>query len=154
MNDYNVEFPGAKADAYYALARQLLAERVPIHGLGAQGHLGLRYGLPTTLEMFNNLKRFQDLGLLISFTEADIRILMPVDLFNIQAQAQGFSALLQTCLLLRRCVMFTVWGFTDRYSWVPGVFPEEGAATPFDENIAPKPAYREMQAVLALARHR
>jgi endo-1,4-beta-xylanase len=149
MNDYNVEFPGAKADAYYALVRDLLKQKVPIDALGAQGHLGLRYGLPTTLDMFTNLKRFQDLGLDIVFTEADIRILMPVDIFNIQAQAQGYSALLQTCLLLKRCVMFTVWGFTDKYSWVPGVFPEEGAATLYDENFAPKPAYREVQAVLA-----
>ena len=153
LNDYNVEFPGVKADAYYALAQQLKAQRVPVHGLGAQGHLGLQYGLPSTLDMHNNLKRFEDLGLEISFTEVDVRMIMPSDVYKIQAQAQGYSALLTTCLLLKRCVMFTVWGYTDKYSWIPGFFtnPPEGAANLLDENFAPKPAYRELQAVLAAA---
>jgi endo-1,4-beta-xylanase len=56
------------------------------------------------------------------------------------------------CVAVRRCVSFTLWGFTDKYSWVPGFFEGEGAANLLDENFAAKPAYREMQAVLALAR--
>ena len=35
----------------------------------------------------------------------------------------------------------TVWGFTDKYSWVPGFFTGEGAACLFDENFNKKPAY-------------
>jgi endo-1,4-beta-xylanase len=153
LNDYNVEFPGVKADAYYALARQLRRDRVPVHGLGAQGHLGIQYGLPTAVDMHTNLKRFEDLGLEISFTEVDVRMVLPNDIYRTQAQAQGYGALLETCLLLRRCVMFTVWGFTDRYSWVPGFFtdPPEGEATLLEEDFTPKPAYREVQALLAVA---
>ena len=70
---------------------------------------------------------------------------------KLQAQAQGYSALLQGCLLVRRCTSFTVWGFTDKYSWVPGFFEGEGAANILDENFAPKPAYQALQATLALA---
>ena len=59
--------------------------------------------------------------------------------------------LLQACLLAKRCVSYTLWGFTDRYSWVPGVFDGEGSATPLDENLTPKPAYAALRDTLALA---
>jgi endo-1,4-beta-xylanase len=73
------------------------------------------------------------------------------DPIKVQAQAQGFTSLLQACLLADRCVSYTLWGFTDRYSWVPGVFDGEGSATPFDENLAPKPAYAALRDTLTLA---
>ena len=43
-----------------------------------------------------------------------------------------------------RCLSFTVWGFTDRHSWVPGWFddPPQGLATIYDENYQPKRAYQ------------
>lgn len=35
-----------------------------------------------------------------------------------------------------------MWGFTDKYSWIPNWSDgEQGAATPYDQNIEPKPAY-------------
>jgi endo-1,4-beta-xylanase len=151
LNDYNIEFPGPKADAYYALVQQLLADHVPVDGLGAQGHLDIQFGLPSANDIFTNLKRFSDLGLEISLTEVDIRMNLPTDNIKLQAQAQGFSALMQGCLLLRDCVAFVVWGFTDKYNWVPGVFSGQGAATPLDESFNAKPAYRALQAALALA---
>ncbi|MCT2581524.1 endo-1,4-beta-xylanase [Actinophytocola gossypii] len=151
LNDYNVEGLSAKSDAYYRLARELLADRVPVHGFGAQGHYGVQYGFHSAAEIAKNFGRFEALGLRTAVTEADVRMVMPTDNVKLQAQAQGFSALLQGCLLSRRCESFTFWGFTDRYSWVPGWFEGEGAATLLDESFQPKPAYREMQAVLALA---
>ena len=101
---------------------------------------------------FKYLARFEKLGLETAITEVDVRMIMPVDNVKLQAQAQGYSVLLQGCLLARRCNSFTVWGFTDKYSWVPGWFDGEGAANLLDENFAPKPAYQELQAILALTR--
>ena len=43
----------------------------------------------------------------------------------------------------------TVRGFTDKYSWVPTVFPGEGAACLYDENLVPKAAYGAVLAALA-----
>jgi endo-1,4-beta-xylanase len=34
-----------------------------------------------------------------------------------------------------------MWEYTDKYSWVPGFFKDQGAATPWDENLQPKPAF-------------
>jgi endo-1,4-beta-xylanase len=151
LNDYNVEGLSAKSDAYYALVKDLLRQRVPVHGFGIQGHLGVQYGFYPAENVAANMQRFEDLGLEISVTEADVRMIMPPDNAKLQAHAHGYNTLLQGCLLIDRCVMFTVWGFTDKYSWVPGFFTEEGAATLLDEEFNPKPSYDAVHATLTLA---
>jgi endo-1,4-beta-xylanase len=151
LNDYNVEGINAKSDAYHALAQQLLDEGVPVHGMGIQGHLGVQFGFFPASNVAQNLRRFEDLGLETSVTEADVRMVLPADTVKLQAQAQGYNTLMQGCLLVRRCTSFTVWGYTDKYSWVPGFFTGQGAANILDENFAAKPAYQALQATLALA---
>ncbi|GAA4943771.1 endo-1,4-beta-xylanase [Actinoplanes utahensis] len=150
LNDYNNEGINAKSDAYYALTKQLRAQGVPVHGYGIQGHLALQYGIPDTV--LPNVRRFDALGVQTAFTEVDVRMQLPADQIKVQAQAQGFTSLLQACLLARHCVSYTVWGFTDRYSWVPDVFEGEGSATPFDEQLQPKPAYHALRNTFLLAR--
>jgi endo-1,4-beta-xylanase len=154
LNDYNVEAGNPKSDAYFRLAQDLLKQGVPVDGFGAQGHLGVQFGFNTAAQVAANLKRFENLGLETSLTEVDVRMVMPSDTVKLQAQAQGYSVLMQGCLLARRCTSFTVWGYTDKYSWVPGFFTGEGAANLLDENFAGKPGYQELQAVLALAGRR
>lgn len=151
LNDYNVEAGNAKSDAYLRLVQDLLRQHVPVDGFGAQGHLGVQFGFNTAAEVAANLRRFEDLGLQTSITEADVRMIMPPDPVKLAAQAQGYSVLLNGCLLARRCTSFTVWGFTDKYSWVPGFFDGQGAACLLDERLAAKPAYPALQADLALA---
>ncbi|MFI0229423.1 endo-1,4-beta-xylanase [Streptomyces sp. NPDC017086] len=145
-NDYNTEWTGPKSDAVYDLVRRLRAEGVPVDGVGFQGHLGIQYGLPTG--MAANFARFDRLGLATAVTEADVRMEMPADAEKLATQAEGYRLLLDACLRTRHCVSFTVWGFTDKYSWVPSTFPGEGAANLYDEDYRPKPAYRALQAEL------
>jgi endo-1,4-beta-xylanase len=151
LNDYNVEGINPKSDAYFRLAQDLLRQRVPVDGFGAQGHFGVQFGFPTAADVASNLRRFERLGLETSITEVDVRMIMPPDPVKLQAQAQGYSVLLQGCLLSLRCTSFTVWGYTDKYSWVPGFFTGEGAANLLDEQFAAKPAYHELRAILSLA---
>jgi endo-1,4-beta-xylanase len=148
-NDYNIEGINAKSDAVYAKVKQLRGEGVPIHGVGVQGHFGVQFGFPG--DVVENLSRFAALGLQTAVTEADVRMVLPPDNAKVQAQAQGFNVLLQGCLLAPRCISFTLWGFTDKYNWVPGVFSGEGSATPLDENFTPKPAWQAMKNTLRLA---
>jgi endo-1,4-beta-xylanase len=151
INDYNIEGVNAKSDAYYALVRDLMAKRVPIDAIGIQGHLSLGergqvYGFPSQVP--ENVRRFARLGLAVNFTEADVRMELPVTDEKLARQADFFRQLLDACLSVRSCHTFTVWGFTDAHSWVPGFFTGQGAATPFTETYQPKPAYFALRRAL------
>ncbi|WP_369233873.1 endo-1,4-beta-xylanase [Streptomyces sp. R21] len=150
LNDYNVEGVNAKSTAYYELAKKLRAEKVPVQGFGIQGHLGIQYGFPG--DVSENLARFADLGMQTAFTEVDVRMILPADAEKLAKQATYFRGLLDACLGTRSCKSFTVWGFTDKYSWVPGVFTGQGAATPLDEAYAKKPAYTALAEALSEGR--
>lgn len=150
-NDYNIEGINAKSDAVYDLVKELRADGVPIHGVGVQGHLSTDYDLPT--DMPGNLHRFGKLGLRTAVTEADVRITLPSSAAERLAQSAGYSYMLQSRLLERRCVSFTVWGFTDKYSWVPNTFPGEGDANIYTEDYEAKAAYEALRRDLKLARN-
>ena len=55
---------------------------------------------------------------------------------------------LEACLAVEACNSDTVWGVGDANSWVPGVFPGEGAAVLWDEKLNKKPQYHELREVL------
>jgi endo-1,4-beta-xylanase len=146
-NDYNLESIGPKSDAALALVKELKAQHVPIDGVGFQGHLGIQYPYPDTFG--DNLARFAAAGVDVAITEADVRMVLPVTPEKLATQATYFGDMMASCVAVRRCVSFTLWGFTDKYSWVPGFFSGEGAATPFDEQFQPKPAYFALRDALA-----
>jgi endo-1,4-beta-xylanase len=149
-NDYNLESIGPKSDAALALVNQLKAQHVPIDGVGFQGHLGIQYPYPDTFG--DNLARFAAAGVDVAITEADVRMVLPVTPEKLATQATYFGDMMRSCVAVRRCVSFTLWGFTDKYSWVPGFFAGEGAATPLDEQFQPKPAYFALRDALARRR--
>ncbi|MBD0839154.1 endo-1,4-beta-xylanase [Streptomyces sp. TRM68416] len=138
INDYNVEGINAKSTALYNLVRSLKERGVPIDGVGLQAHLILGQ-VPSTLQQ--NIQRFADLGLDVAITELDIRMRTPSDSARLAQQAAEYRQVVNACAAVSRCHGVTVWGFTDSDSWIPETFPGEGAATPYDENYAPKPAY-------------
>ncbi|MEU6507397.1 MULTISPECIES: endo-1,4-beta-xylanase [unclassified Streptomyces] len=146
LNDYNIEATGPKSDAYYALAKKLKAQGVPLDGIGFQTHLALQYGYPSTLK--DNLGRFSALGLDTALTEVDIRMQLPATDDKLAEQASWYRQLTEACLAVRRCVGITIWDYTDKYSWIPAVFPGEGAALPWDEQLNPKPAYQALREAL------
>ncbi|GAA4892916.1 endo-1,4-beta-xylanase [Streptomyces coeruleoprunus] len=138
LNDYNVEGINAKSDAMYNLVRSLKAQGVPIDGVGLQAHLIVGQ-VPSTLRA--NIQRFADLGVDVAVTELDIRMTLPATDAKLAQQKADYKAVTQACLAVARCAGVTVWGFTDSDSWIPDFFEGQGAATPYDENYRPKPAY-------------
>ncbi|MFE9439756.1 endo-1,4-beta-xylanase [Streptomyces sp. NPDC006602] len=145
INDYNVEGVGAKSTALYNLVKSLKERGVPIDGVGLQAHLILGQ-VPSTLQQ--NIQRFADLGVDVAITELDIRMQLPSDSAKLTQQAADYKAVVGACVAVARCVGVTVWGFTDSDSWIPDTFPGQGAATPYDENYAPKPAYHAIAEAL------
>jgi endo-1,4-beta-xylanase len=158
-NDYNIggeDGSNAKSNAVYAWLKQELAAGVPISCVGDQGHLDTQYGFSGAL-MQQDLQRYASLGLKVAITEADVRTFVnnateqvPTDHLAVFAQPFEFGQMLKACLAVPQCISFTVWGFTDADSWVPGFFTGEGYATIYDVNLQPKPAYYELQQDLRL----
>lgn len=150
LNDYNVEGVNPKSDAYYDLVRELLADGVPVHGFSTQGHLSTRYGFPGDLE--ENLRRFDALGLQTAITELDVRMDLPDSgrptPEQLRQQADYYDRALSACLAVSGCNSFTIWGFTDKYSWVPVFFEGEGSATVMTERFVRKPAFYALLAGL------
>jgi endo-1,4-beta-xylanase len=156
LNDYGVESVNAKSDAYLALIKQLRAQHVPVGGFSAQSHLSIRYGFPSDLE--TNLKRFSALGLDTAITELDVRMDLPADgvptAAQLAQQADYYTRTLTACLNVDGCDSFTIWGFTDKYSWVPVFFPGQGAATVMWDDFSRKPAYFALKTALDEASRR
>jgi endo-1,4-beta-xylanase len=158
-NDYNIageDGSNAKSNAVYAWLKQELAAGVPITCVGDQGHLDTQYGF-SGAQMQQDLQRYASLGLKVAITEADVRTFVnnateqvPTDHLAVFAQPFEFGQMLKACLAVPQCISFTVWGFTDADSWVPGFFIGEGYATIYDVNLQPKPAYYELQQDLRL----
>ncbi|MFC6087933.1 endo-1,4-beta-xylanase [Saccharothrix lopnurensis] len=153
FNDYGVESVNAKSNAYLALIKELRAQRVPVHGFSAQAHLSTRYGFPGDLQV--NLQRFDDLRLETAITELDVRMDLPESGTPTEAQlaqqADYYQRTLDACLKVDDCNSFTIWGFTDRYSWVPVFFEGEGSATVMTEDFGRKPAYHALRTTLEKA---
>ena len=145
INDYSTDGINAKSTAIYNLVRDFKAQGVPIDCVGFQAHLIVGQ-VPG--DMRANLQRFADLGVDVRITELDIRMQTPADATKLARQAADYQTVVANCLAVTRCQGVTVWGITDRYSWIPDVFPGQGAALIWDDNYQPKPAYQAVATAL------
>ncbi len=146
-NDYNLEYTGSKSNGAYNMLKDLKSRNIPVDGIGFQMHLDIQYPIDYN-DFANNLKRFADLGLEIYITEMDVRVSSNPSSAELQTQASYYKNIIEKCMAQPAVKAIQVWGFTDKYSWVPGTFPGRGAALIFDSNYNPKPAYYAMQAAL------
>ena len=135
----------------------MLDQGVPINGVGNQGHLDTQFGF-SGIQMTEDLQRHGSLGLKVAITEADVRTFVnnatdqvPTDNLATFAQPYEFSQMMLAALAVPEVISFTVWGFVDADSWVPGFFTGEGYATIYDVNAQPKLAFYNLLEDLKLA---
>ncbi|KIM40654.1 glycoside hydrolase family 10 protein [Hebeloma cylindrosporum] len=138
INDYNIEGTCAKSAAMANLVKSLKAQDVPIDGVGIQAHLIVGQ-VPSTMQ--ENIEQFTALGVEVAITELDIRMTLPVTDALLQQQKKDYQTVIAACKAVSGCVGVTVWDYTDKYSWIPSVYPTQGAALPWDANLTKKPAY-------------
>ncbi|MDR9831206.1 endo-1,4-beta-xylanase [Vibrio sp. FNV 38] len=146
-NDYSSEGMTAKSNAIYRHIKMLVEKGVPVHGIGTQLHLTADNSIADS-SIARNIERISDLGLDIHFTEIDVRVRDNDGEQGLKDQAAHYAKLMQLAAFYPEVDMFTTWGITDRYSWVPSWFNGYGRALMFDENYQEKPAYDAVQAVL------
>jgi endo-1,4-beta-xylanase len=140
-NDYSAETINRKSDAIYAMAKDFKARGVPIDGIGLQMHVSLKSVEIDSLKA--NMKRLTDLGLQVQITELDVK-LQDSTPESLAAQAKVYRDIVGACLANPRCTAIQLWGFTDRYSWIPRSSKGYDFALPFDREYQPKPAYQSI----------
>ncbi len=157
-NDYSTEGINGKSDAVYNLVRRLKNRNVPIDGVGMQCHMDYNELLfrPSTLatQIDQNIKRLGALGLEVAITELDMGIVLPLAPEKYQQQAQSYANLLAIALENPTIVKtFMIWGFTDKYTWIPAhtaVFgPPKDDPLLYTRSYTRKPAYHALSYILS-----
>ncbi|GAA1016124.1 endo-1,4-beta-xylanase [Tsukamurella strandjordii] len=162
LNEHSSETVSDKSTALLALATKLRAmtEDVEIDGVrvtkplldgvGFQAHmLGGADQQPRVADMRANFQRFADAGLDVRLTELDVRI--PTDKGaaapeDLRRQGRMYATMTGLCRELSACTGVTVWGFTDKRSWItdyPDTFSGYGSANLLDREYQSRPAWNE-----------
>ena len=132
---------GGKLDALVALAERLKRRGVPIDGIGLQNHTTVD-DPPSRDALADAFERFGELGLDVEITEMDVVIRNGGTL---EQQASAYGAAAQACAAADNCKGLTVWGVTDRWSWLGA----DKRPLPFDEAGRPKPALAALRDALS-----
>ena len=162
INDNGYEIAGSpKESKIESYVRDLVSRGVPLDGLGIQMHFVLDAphlalsdakwtDFLTTLKQSTaeTFRRFNAMGLFMAITELDVAL--PTgsgapSSHDLARQADVYQMALSVCLEAADCPSLNVWGFTDKYSWIPKAKPGYGAADIFDASLAPKPAFYALQ---------
>jgi endo-1,4-beta-xylanase len=154
-NDYNTE-SSAKREKIYQLLKKLKAKKVPIHGVGLQGHWSIYE--PTAQELEKSIKQFASLGLAVQITELDVsvhpkeherRAKKAADTGELTAemvekQAAQYKMLFDVLRKYKGTVTgVTFWNISDKYTWLDN-FPvpnRKDYPLLFDQNYKPKKAF-------------
>ncbi len=129
-NDYNA-ISSYKRDRIVTMLKDMIADGVPIDGMGIQGHWNVDE--PSISEIESGLKLYIDLGLEIHITELDIGI----GGFTEAEQAERYREIFQLFKKYSDSITnVTLWGVADDTSW-------RGDANPllFNRDHEPKPAF-------------
>ncbi|TEA15691.1 Endo-1,4-beta-xylanase 5 [Colletotrichum sidae] len=149
-NDYNIELAGGKQKEVLNIIKSIKAAGARIDGVGLQAHL-IVGSAGSRAALAGVLKSYVDAGVAeVAYTELDIRHKsIPADAAAQQQQATDYVSVVGACLDTSECVGVTIWDYTDKYSWIPSVFPGTGEALPWDKDLKPKPAYTAISSLLA-----
>jgi endo-1,4-beta-xylanase len=140
-NDYGAEGLNRKSEDVYNLVRDLLAQGVPIGGVGLQMHLDAA-GRASTADIARNIGRLAALGLLVNISEMDVRVARVGGdaAAKLEEQRRVYHDVIAACVAEPRCHAVTFWGFTDRYSWIDAFYGPDDPLL-FDEAYRAKPSY-------------
>lgn len=167
LNEHSSETVSDKSTALLDLARRLRAQTVEVQidgrpvrkplidGVGFQAHmLGGADQQPRIEDMRTNMRRFVDAGLDVRLTELDVRI--PTEkgvstAADLNRQGDVYRTMTGLCREFEACTGVTVWGFTDKRSWItdyPATFSGYGNANVLGAAYQVKPAWNGVEQAL------
>lgn len=148
-NDYNECFPEKRAKIM-RLLKDLLADGVPISGMGLQTHVRT-HGAPAFDEMKRSIEDYASLGLTLRISELDVSLYREAtdpevkpDKELLKEQADYYEELFKIYRSYHQHIdAVTFWGVADSDSWLNN-FPTRGRRDYpllFDDNGKPKEAF-------------
>jgi len=149
INDYNTNMP-AKRDRLLRLVQDLLAEGVPIDGVGHQTHVNIEW--PSGEEIAASIRAFAALGLDNQITELDMSVYGGSDRGDygdalpdglLEKQAERYREIFDALLAVKDHISsVTLWGIADDNTWLH-YFPVNRTDYPllFDKQLQAKPAF-------------
>lgn len=117
--------------------RRALARGVPINGVGLQMDTEPVDASPSAAQVRANMQRLEALGLNVVISEMDVQICTS----DAETQKTRFHDIVAVCASEPLCLAVTVWGVSDKYSWLNGATCATPQPLLFDEYYSPKPAY-------------
>lgn len=153
-NDYGIEKPG-KRERTYNLLKKLLAAKIPVHGVGIQGHWSIHEDFNQDLR--KAIRLFSSLGLKVQITELDISVhhhkevsappngaVAAITPEATLKQIEQYKKVFQVMRDYRNVITgLTFWNVSDRSSWLDN-FPVKGRKDYpllFDQHLQRKEAY-------------
>jgi endo-1,4-beta-xylanase len=136
-NDYGGEGSGTKSNRIYDLVSRLIADGVPIDGIGLQMHVSAN-NRPSDGSIAANMRRLASLGLVVHISEMDVKVngVGGATDQKLDAQKAAYKSIVAVCLAEPRCEAVTFWGVSDAHTWISGDTP-----LLFDAQYVAKPAY-------------
>ena len=170
LNEYNIEYNGAKQSEFIKLVNWLIENNAPIDGIGLQCHV--KWDWPSTFQISNAIDKFSAITrkdgvkLMTQVTELDVSLFSSNETsFNgghvlltlpdtmrdrrLPMQAKKYRELFDMFKLKyeeKKLDMVLIWGLADGHSWLNNS-PARGRTDyplPFDRNYNPKQAYWEL----------
>ena len=152
INDYSTH-EAAKRDCLVRVLKGLLADGVPVQGVGHQMHISIYW--PSVDSVDKSLTAFANLGLENQITELDMSLYQHKDYRpatsvqqRLVLQGQRYGALMALFLAHRDVSAVTWWGVADDHTSLNAGADVPGDDQPllFDRMQQPKPAYWQVLA--------
>jgi endo-1,4-beta-xylanase len=154
-------FGNAKRKAMLTQLDALLAQGVPIHGIGLEAHLqGDQINVLGDASYETFLGELAKRGMKIFITELDIQDTgLPADVgARDKAVADVYKKFLTASLRQPAVKGVVTWGLSDSFTWISGYRPRKDGLPVrplvFDANCQPKPAYYAIAEALETAPRR
>ncbi len=162
LNEWGADYidqehgPTDRPGRYYKVAKHLVGQGTPIDGVGFQFHLEVGLSKPTVSRIVDHFAQFHELGLSTHITELDVRIREPITEDKLQEQARLYRTVIRAALESPSTNDVTLFGFTDRYSWITAgphydgsIWPGFTAGTMMDDDFRLYPSFEAVRDVLS-----
>jgi hypothetical protein len=96
------------------MVKDMKSRGIPIDGGGLQMHVGYNTN-PTAADLATNMQRLADLGLKVYISEMDVNGCAGS---SPDQEKMQYHDVVAACLAQPACAAVTVWGITDKYTWL------------------------------------